>query len=205
MQSKFHVYLLYRAHTYLVAHAEWPVIIYLQLSAHSMTSWTLQSTHSVVLRVQGLVKTWFLDDLVQIFVVIFWIHYIHVEVNSYNLLVHKLYYSAVQWQVSSQVECPHKQEVSQSGLSSASYDSEHDIESVEHQVAVQQWSYTLHTLQLLWPLLNLLCSELSWNVNNQYRRGKLSSLMRCESHLSCCIGTLQLYYTTRLGAHRKVD
>ena len=29
-------------------------------------------------------------------------------------------------------------EVSQSGLSSASYDSGHDIESVEHQVAVQQ-------------------------------------------------------------------
>ena len=31
-----------------------------------------------------------------------------------------------------------KKEVSQSGLSSASYDSGHDIESVEHQVAVQQ-------------------------------------------------------------------
>ena len=52
--------------------------------------------------------------------------------------VHKLHCCAVQWQVSSPVECPHKQEVSQSGLSSASYDSVHDIESVEHQVAVQQ-------------------------------------------------------------------
>ena len=33
-------------------------------------------------------------------------------------------------------ECPHKQEVSGSGLSS--YDSVHDIESVEHPVAVHQ-------------------------------------------------------------------
>ena len=49
-----------------------------------------------------------------------------------------LHCCAVQWQVSSPVECPHKQEVSQSGLSSASYDSIHDIESVEHQVTVQQ-------------------------------------------------------------------
>ena len=44
---------------------------------------------------------------------------------------------AVQFNGTTRV-CPHKQEVSQSGLSSASYDSGHDIESVEHQVAVQQ-------------------------------------------------------------------
>ena len=41
-------------------------------------------------------------------------------------------------EVSSPRECPHKQEVSQSGLSSPSYDSDYGIESVEHQVAVQQ-------------------------------------------------------------------
>ena len=53
--------------------------------------------------------------------------------------VHKLHYVVVQCQYSSSLmECPHKQEVFQSGLSSASYDSVHYIESLEHQVAVQQ-------------------------------------------------------------------
>ena len=53
--------------------------------------------------------------------------------------VHKHRCCAVQWQeVSSPRLCPHRQEISQSGLSSASYDSGHDIESVEHQVTVQQ-------------------------------------------------------------------
>ena len=55
--------------------------------------------------------------------------------------VHKLHYVVVQCQFSSSLmdpECPHKQEVFQSGLSSASYDSVHYIESLEHQVAVQQ-------------------------------------------------------------------
>ena len=37
----------------------------------------------------------------------------------------------VQWEVSFPRECPHKQEVSQSGLSSPSYDSDHDIEPVQ--------------------------------------------------------------------------
>ena len=82
--------------------------------------------------------------------------------------VHKLHWCWVQWEVSSPRECPHKQEVSQSGLSSPSYDSDHDIESVEHQVAVQQWSYTLHTLLLLWPLL-LLYSENSLFYHHLWR------------------------------------
>ena len=49
-------------------------------------------------------------------------------------LVHKLHWCLVQWEVSSPKECTHKQEVFQSGLSSPSYDGDHDIESVEHQV-----------------------------------------------------------------------
>ena len=52
--------------------------------------------------------------------------------------VHKLHCAVVQCQFSSLAGCPHKQEASQSDFSFASYDSVHYIESVEHQVAVQQ-------------------------------------------------------------------
>ena len=46
--------------------------------------------------------------------------------------------------MSSPRECPHKHEVSQSGLSSPSCDSNHV--TLSHQVAVQQWRYTHRTL-----------------------------------------------------------
>ena len=73
------------------------------------------------------------------------------------------------------MECPHKQEVFQSGLSSASYDSVHYIESLEHQAVKLHTTHTTAVITTASVLLRELNVD-SFESADKNRGGKRVTL-----------------------------